>query len=419
MERGAERSDDPVTSERQPLGLAPGGASPRPGLLGYGTRPLPLPALPGVRYRTVEAPRAVPVPDVLATIQGALAHPFGARPLAQVASSRSRVVVVVSGAAREEPRAELFGAVRAALAAVPDDHLMLAVANGTHVPAALDHLGLPEEVLGRHRVVNHDARDEGAMVDMGTTSRGTRLRVNRCLAEADLVVATGAVRPHHAAGWGGGAKGIFPGLAFDADVRKNRALADDPASSLGEADGNPCREDFEEAVRRLGRDTYAVNVVAAGRAVVGAVAGDVVYAHREGVRLARPWCEVEAERSDCVVVSAPLPLGASLRQAAKLVSRAGLLLRPGGTAVLAAECAEGAGGRADVALLEPFARRWLPEGATLLVVSTLEPSAVIAAGGTPAPSLEHALEVAKARAGAGELDVAVIPDGSDLVPRAS
>jgi hypothetical protein len=173
-------------------------------------------------------------------------------------------------------------------------------------------------------------------------------------------------------------------------------------------------------VRRLGRDTYVANVVAAGPAVVGAVAGDLVYAHREGVRRAGPWCVVEAPAADCAVVSAPLPLGASLRQAAKLVSRAGLLLREGGTAILAAECAEGTGatdGGSEDGLLEPFARRWLPAGSALLVVSALDAAVVAAAGGTWAPDLRAALASARARAGARELDVAVMPDASDLVPR--
>src|SRR5829696_5006769 len=214
-------------------------------LLGYGSRPLPLEPTPGLALRVVAAPPAPSVPDVRAALDDALAHPIGTRPLAQVASSRTRVVVVVSGAAREEPRAALLEVVRRALSAVPDDHLTIAVANGTHLPAPLDRLGLPEDALRRHRVVNHDARDLGAMVDMGTTSRGTRLRVARCLAEADLVVTTGAVRPHHAAGWGGGAKGIFPGLGFDEDVRANLALANAPDLALGDADGNACREDFE------------------------------------------------------------------------------------------------------------------------------------------------------------------------------
>ena len=81
----------------------------------------------------------------------------------------------------------------------------------------------------------------------------------------------------------------------------------DPASALGRADGNPCREDIEEAVRRIGRDTYLVNVVEAGATIVGAVAGDVVYAHREAVRLARPWCEVELRRRTWWWSPAPLP----------------------------------------------------------------------------------------------------------------
>jgi hypothetical protein len=53
-----------------------------------------------------------------------------------------------------------------------------------------------------------------------------------------------------------------------------------------------------------------------------------------------------------------------------------------------------------------------------VVVSSLDAAAVTAAGGTYAPDLEHALAVARARSGKAELDVAVMPDASDLVPRA-
>ncbi len=48
-----------------------------------------------------------------------------------------------------------------------------------------------------------------------------------------------------------------------------------------------------------------------GRVTGGEVAGDLVYAQREGVRMARPWCEVEAAPADCVVRSAPLPVSIS------------------------------------------------------------------------------------------------------------
>lgn len=392
-------------------------------LLRYGSRPLPVRAPPGVRLRLVEAPRPAPEPGpgwsrLEPLLAEALAHPVGARPLAEVATSRTRVVVVVSDATREEPRAALLAAARRALSAVPDDQITIAIANGTHAPGPLERLGIPPEVLARHRVVNHDARDEGAMVEMGRTSRGTRIRVHRCVAEADVVVTTGRVKPHYFAGYGGGAKGIFPGLGHDEDVRKNHELKADPASSLGRADGNPCREDLEEAVRRLGRDTYMLNVVEAGGFLLGAVAGDVVLAHREGVRLARPWCEVEAEPADVVVVSAPLPVTGSLYQASKLVPVAGALLRDGGTVILAAECPEGTGPLRVVneKIFELGVRRTLPPRHRVFLVSGLGEAAVRETYATFAPDVEWALARAREAAGGDVLDVAVLPDGGDLVP---
>ncbi|HEX9052638.1 MAG TPA: lactate racemase domain-containing protein [Anaeromyxobacter sp.] len=389
-----------------------------PVLLGWGARPLECPQPSGVRLRLLGPPRPPPVPDLGAALDAALAHPTGARPLSSVATARTRVVVVLPGAGRDAPRAELFAAVRRALAVVPDDHLTVAIANGAHAPGSPGRLGLPDEVLRRHRLVNHDGRDAAAMVEMGRTSRDTRVRVNRCVAEADLVVATGDVRPHRVAGWGGGATAIFPGLGYEEDVRQNRALEADPASFLGRADGNPCREDLEEAVRRLGRDTYLVGAVEAGGAALGAVAGDVVLAHREAVRMARPWCEVEAEPAEAVVVSAPLPASASLHRASRLLPAAGLLLREGGTVILAAECPEGAGqpATASEGLLEPGIRRYLPERHALLVVSGTDEATVRAAGASWAPSVAAALERARERAAREVLDALVLPDGTDLVP---
>jgi nickel-dependent lactate racemase len=368
--------------------------------------------------RVLPPPAPTPVPDLARALDEAIAHPTGARPLPSVATARTRVVVVVSDASRDEPRAELFYAVRRALAAVPDDHLTIAVANGTHAPGSVERLGLPPETLRRHRVVNHDGRDEASVVEMGRTSRGTRIRVNRCVAEADLVVTTGRVKPHYFAGYGGGAKGIFPGLGHEPDIRRNHELKADPASALGRADGNPCREDLEEAVRRIGRDTYLVNVVEVGGAVVGAVAGDVVYAHRAGVSLARPFCETSAAPADVVVVSAPLPVAASLYQASKLVVPAGILLAEGGVVILAAECPEGTGPLRTVneGIFALGVRRYLPPRHAVLLVSGLPEDTVARTYATFALDLPAALARARELTGKEAPSVLALPDAGDLVP---
>lgn len=385
--------------------------------LGYGARPLRLTLPPGLEAEVLPAPAPPPVADLRTALAGALARPVGARRLGERATSRTRAVVIVSDASRDEPRAELFEAVRAELAALPDRQITLAVANGTHQPGPVERLGLPDGALRRHRVVNHDARDEAQLVEVGRTARGTRLRVNRCLVEADLIVTTGRVKPHYFAGYGGGTKGIFPGLGAEADIRQNHLLKADPGSSLGRVDLNPCRDDLEDAARRLGRETFMLNVVEAGGVITGAVAGDLVAAHREGVRLLRRWVEVRAAPAPVVVVSAPLPVSGSLYQASKLVPPAGLLLQDGGVVIVAAECPEGTGPLKTVneAIFTLGVRRFLPERYTLLLVSGMDEATVSQTYARHAPSLEAAVAEA-ARLVGGRGRVLVMPDAGDLVP---
>jgi nickel-dependent lactate racemase len=384
--------------------------------LGWGRSPLPFDPPRGAEVLAQRVPP--PVVDLDATLDAALARPFGAAPLGRRVPADARVLVVVSDASREEPRAALFAAARRALAHVPDDRVTIAVANGTHAPGPPAAL-LPAEVLARHRVVNHDARDLASLVEAGRTARGTRVRVNRCVAESDLVVVTGRVKPHYFAGWGGGAKGIFPGLGENADIRQNHLLKADPASSLGRADGNPCREDIEEAVAIAlgGREGHLLDVVEAGGSVFGAVAGDLVAAHRAAVALARPWCEARAAKADVVVVSAPAPVTTSLYQASKLVPPAGMLLREGGVVVVVAECADGVGPLEVVneGIFRLGVRRFLPERYRLLLVSAMPEATVRRTYAEFAPSLEAAVAEARRTADDGARWL-VLPDAGDLVP---
>ncbi len=385
--------------------------------LGYGARPLPLTLPSGLEAEVLPPPSPPPVADLGAALAEALANPFGSRRLKELATARTRAVVIVSDASRHEPRAELFAAVRAELGALPDDRITLAVANGTHQPGPVEGLELPAEVLRRHRVVNHDSRDESQLVEVGRTSRGTRLRVNRCLVEADLIVTTGRIKPHYFAGYGGGTKGIFPGLGAEADIRQNHLLKADPGSTLGRADQNPCRDDLEEAAGRLGRQAFMLNVVEAGGVITGAVAGDLVLAHREGVGRLRRWVEVRARPAAVVVVSAPLPVSGSLYQASKLVAPAGLLLRDGGVVIVAAECPQGTGPLKTVneGIFTLGVRRFLPARYTLLLVSGMDEATVAQTYARHAPSLEWAVAEAVRLTGARGR-VLVMPDAGDLVP---
>lgn len=308
----------------------------------YGSRPLDF-HVPEDRPVAILALPALPPPEspVRRYLDAALDDPIGGPPLSSVPPG-GRVTLVISDATRAEPRADFIAAVRARLPL--DVRLTLAIATGTHGPTQIEALGVPQALLRDVTVVNHDGHDPANLVELGTTMRGTPVRVHRCVVEADLVIATGCLRPHYFAGFGAGAKAIFPGLGEATAIRINHKLKLEPDARAGIVDGNPCREDLEEAVRLVPVPVFLLNaIVDSDEEIRAAVAGDLVEAFRAGVALARPKYEVAAAPAPLVIASDALPVTASLYQAAKIAAAMAPLVAPNGTLALVAECADGIG----------------------------------------------------------------------------
>jgi nickel-dependent lactate racemase len=321
--------------------------------LPYGRSPLTIEL--GARdievLRTPVLPAARPVVELL---DEALA----AQPIRVAAGSR--VTVIVSDSTRTEPREEFVAALRRHL---PEVKWTIAVATGTHGPD-------PRAIAGV--TVNHDGHDLRDLVELGVTAYGTPMRVHRCVVEADLVIATGCIRPHYFAGFGAGAKAIFPGLGEASAIRVNHRLKTANGARAGIVDGNPCRADLEEAVRMVRTPIVLLNgVTSPDYAVRAVVIGDVERAFREGCELARPWFTVRARRAPVVIASDGLPVTASLYQAAKIFAAVAPLVEVGGTIVVAAECPDGVGGLETVneAIFRIGILPRLPSGARLVLVS--------------------------------------------------
>ena len=339
--------------------------------LPYGRSPLRL-TLPGRTITIVEAPPCPPAPPLSPLLDAALATPLGSAPLADLARGAARITLIVSDATRDEPRAAFLAALRPSLPA--SAALTLAVATGTHGPARLDALGLPADLLAAATIVNHDGHRPHELVELGTTERGTPVRVHRCVVDTDLVIATGCIRPHYFAGFGAGSKAIFPGLGEAAAVRRNHALKALPGARAGIVDGNPCREDLAEAFAFLRTPTFLLNgVCGPDGAIHAAVAGSVDAAFRHGIEQARPWFTVRAPRSPVVIASDVLPVTASLYQAAKVAAAAAPLVADNGILVLVAECPDGVGPKVVVneAIFRIGILPRMPSGARIALVSGL------------------------------------------------
>ena len=109
---------------------------------------------------------------------------------------------------------------------IPFEHIVVLIGLGTHhknTPA--DQKVLTGAYVYDHvaAVVDHDC-DAPDLVDIGTTSYGTRVLINP-LSIGRKVICIGGTVHHLMAGYGGGRKSIVPGIAGRETIRHNHAMA--------------------------------------------------------------------------------------------------------------------------------------------------------------------------------------------------
>lgn len=321
----------------------------------------------------------------------ALDAPKGSGGLHSDAAGAKRIAVIVSDASRDEPRDALLGAV---LERLPRERVVLVIATGTH---ATDDTTVIPQAYRDLPVVVHDARDAERHVDLGTTARGTRVRIDRAVAEADLVIATGRVRPHYFAGLSGGVKSVFPGCALAEDALQNHLLKAHPSARLGRVDGNVCRFDMEEAAARLPGQLRILNVLCdVDGGAMDAAFGDATLAHRALAATAARVFTVVAPRSRLIVVADRPPVTHTLYQASKLIPPAAALLEPGGVVVVVADCAGGTGPlqRVNRGIYELGLVPQLPADHSIWLVSQLPDEIARSTYARPFHRLEDALREA-------------------------
>jgi nickel-dependent lactate racemase len=199
--------------------------------------------------------------------------------------------------------------------------------------------------------------------------------------------------------------------------------------------GNPLQAAID-AVLALAPPAFLVQVAfQRGRRPAGIFAGDVHAAHRAAADFHRRWQErAVGAPADLVVASAGgAPWDLNLYQAHKALEAACRAVRPGGTVVLAAACAEGAGSdafaaslrhptpdaleralRADFSIAGHTAlalRRKAAAARCILVSDGIDPALARGLGFTPARDLDEALALAGPAA-----RTLVLPDGGRTLP---
>jgi nickel-dependent lactate racemase len=299
------------------------------------------------------ARRPMPVlDDPAGAMRAALAAPVGAPPLAEHARGCRSACILVCDITRPVPNGVILPPlVRTLLeAGLAPRNIQVLVATGLHRPnegAELAEVIGDPWVLDTVPVANHDARDDARHADLGRTPRGTRVRLDRRLVEADLRIATGLVEPHFMAGYSGGRKVIAPGAAHRETITTfhSARFMEHPRAANCVLEGNPLHEEQLEIVRMIG-GAFAVNAVIDERRRISFLNyGEVVASHLAAVEFTRGYAEVPVgERFPTVVTSAAgYPLDKTYYQTVKGMVSPLEILAPGGNLLIASECSEGMG----------------------------------------------------------------------------
>lgn len=269
----------------------------------------------------------------------------------------ARVLVIIPDATRSAPipllYATLYDVLGQRVAAL--DYL---IALGTH-PAMTDGaiaklVGMDADERARRtpksRVYNHDWHDDRALATLGVldeavmatltdglVTRATPVRLNRKVGEYDHILIVGPVFPHEVAGFSGGAKYLFPGIAGP-DIIDNThwlgALATSYAT-IGVKD---------TAVRRVLHRAAAfvtekvpvtlVALVMKGKTLHGLYLGDLIDAWEAAADLSAELNIVWKSRPFRSVLSIPSPMYDELWVAAKAMYKTEPVVADGGEVII-------------------------------------------------------------------------------------
>ena len=278
----------------------------------------------------------------------ALRNPIGTPRLRELAKPGKKIVIVTSDISRPLPSFDVLPAVLDELSAAGarDEDITVVFGLGSHrghTEEEKERL-VGSEVYSRIRCVDSDPSD---CVRFGITKRGTPVDITRVVAEADMRICLGNVEFHYFAGYSGGYKAIMPGVSTPEAIQANHRMMVQEAARAAKLEGNPIREDIEEAGAMVGVD-FIVNVVLdEHKHIVYAAAGDVTLAHRSACSyLDKMYLKPLDERADIVIVSqGGAPKDANLYQTQKALDNARHAVKKGGTVILIGACTEGLGSK--------------------------------------------------------------------------
>ena len=281
-----------------------------------------------------------------------LQNPIDAPDLQTFLQDKKNILIIVNDGSRSTPTQIVISVI---YDQIKDKKFKFLVALGTHPkPTEIEF----DRIFGKYynefkdRIFCHDSiHDE--MTNLGTTSRGTPIRINSEVTKADAVIIISSVEPHYFAGFTGGRKSFLPGVAAFESIEKNHSLALQDKAKILELEGNPVHEDMKEAADMVTTETFCIlTVLDTNDKIFYATSGNI---HSTLKNASEKVIEVFApkvkEKADIIIAINQQPLNRNLYQSQKGLENCKSILQENGIFILVSSCNEGIGNNAFYELM--------------------------------------------------------------------
>jgi len=335
-----------------------------------------------------------PAPNPSEVIRESLLNPLGAKPLSDVVEPGTSIAIALDGIISPHLAAATVSSIGEQLnrAGASMEKVVVVIGNGCREQSDQDLLETlkGDEALKGIRVVEH-TRSSMNLIDVGTTSKRTKVEINGHFAGADIRIAVGTVLLDPYTGFRGSHCTILPALSGLATIEMNRSLAFEENVAPGVVEGNTVIADVLEAAR-LAEVDFAINLVENphGR-LLKIYSGGLEESWRRAVSELGDSFKVKGEaNADIVVVSAGgRKFDFDLYHGVWALHSASQIARKESTIIFLAECSEGLGAYgleklSHIDMLSELRRRFMLGGeAVHLIKSTLKRNRVLLVSALP------------------------------------
>jgi len=233
---------------------------------------------------------------------------------------------------------------------IKQSNVSVILANNQNQKTSMDKsisLLLKEHDLGHISVLNHDP-NSSELTEVGSTSHGNKIHLNRKFMNSSFKICISQVRPHFMTGYSGIETLILPGLSSTETALFNAKLSLHPDSRPGKLKGNPAYEDSREAMD-LAKVDYAVNLIPDTKMnLFEAFLGKPNEVLGKRTKFIENLYKIEIDKTSEVIIASPGGdlFDNNLYDACDVLYNIYEIIKKGSVLILVSECMEGYGNSA-------------------------------------------------------------------------